>query len=576
MNPEYASEHPTTDKFGVELAVRRLSEYGVRDWVFSPGSRNAPMVLAVRALADARIEIVVDERSAAFTALGMSLASGRPVVLCCTSGSAVANYLPAVVEAFYQGVPLILLTADRPAHRIDQFEGQTIRQQGIFGGHVVYEAVLSEQCAHPSERAGQERRIAEAYRAAMSGGPVHLNVPLSEPLYGSAPSLTLPRRRIEFTPSIRILSQESLQNLVSELQSFRRILVVVGSHRSGTSRITALLKSAMDHPGLYVLSESVSNLEEAVGSAHIDRIILTLSAKEREALRPDLVISMGGELVSRKLKLWLRETEDWSYWQIGRPLPGSGQVPDPMERLHRAVEVDPEVFWEAVLAHPDAIPTAVQSDYADVWTQAADRRASAHTEFLDSAPWSDLKAFDLLTRAFPSGSHLWEGNSSPIRYVQLCPSRPDLIHWANRGSSGIDGLTSTALGFARRTAQPVFLVSGELSFFYDSNAFWQTRLPERFKIAVINNGGGGIFRIIEGPSESGWLEPHFEAGPERSVQTLCAHFGLTYFRASEADSLNKVLPEWLHFEGVAVLEIITPKNRNPEVLQAYFETLSHV
>ncbi|MBI1317057.1 2-succinyl-5-enolpyruvyl-6-hydroxy-3-cyclohexene-1-carboxylic-acid synthase [bacterium] len=566
----------TTDKFGVDLAVRRLSEYGVLDWVFSPGSRNAPMVLAVRALAEARIEVVVDERSAAFTALGMSLATGRPVVLCCTSGSAVANYAPAVVEAFYQGIPLILLTADRPAHRIDQFEGQTIRQQGIFGTHVLYEAVLNEQCTSASERAGQERHLAEAFRAAMSGGPVHLNLPLSEPLYQTVPVAALPRLRIEYTQGISKLSDDHMQSLVSELCSFQRILVIVGSHRSRSPRRTALLKKLLEHPGVYLLGESLSNLDAELGSAHIDRIVLTLSPEERELLRPGAVLAMGGELVSRKLKLWLRESEGWSYWQIGRPLPGSRQVPDPMERLHRGIEVDPEDFLEAVLAHPAWNPTSVHSDYSALWQRAAYRRSQAHTEFLKQAPWSDLTAFDRIVQTLPAHAHVWEGNSSPIRYVQLCPARTDLTHWANRGSSGIDGLTSTAVGFARRTGGPVFLLSGELSFFYDSNAFWQADLPKQLKVVVINNGGGGIFRIIDGPAGSGWLEPHFEAGPQRSVEALCAQFGLAYFRASDPDSLNKALAEWLNFEGLSVLEVVTPKHQNPEVLKAYFETLSHV
>ena len=565
----------TTNKSGIDRCVWLLAQYGVRDWVFSPGSRNAPMAIAVRALDEARIEVIVDERSAGFTALGMAMSSRRPVVLCCTSGSAAANYLPAVVEAFYASIPLIVLTADRPEHRIDQFEGQTIRQRDLYGSHVLYSAQIDEKPSSESEFSGLDRMVFEAYHSALSGGPVHLNVPLSEPLYG-----TQERPEIRPVSIIRSAVRNALEPAAAlecarALYSSKKVLWIVGSFPKRSERLSALLERVLLQPSFYLLSESLSNLDRPLGCPNIDRIVLTLSPEEREALRPDLVISLGGELVSRKLKLWLRETAEWDYWQLGTPLPGRVSLADPMERLSRAIPVDAELFLEQMLEYAPKEPSAVSSSYSALWSRACESRAKKSEDFLKTAEWSDLKVHHRLISSLPPETHLFEGNSSPIRYVQLCAPRHDLHHLANRGVSGIEGTTSTALGYARKVLEPVVLISGDLAFFYDSNAFWQANLPKNLKIALINNGGGGIFRIIDGPSGSGWLEEHFEWSNARSAELLCSMFSVAYFRANSEAELNSALPEWLNSEGPSVLEVFTPTLRNPEVLEAYFETLRH-
>ncbi len=565
----------TTDKPGIDRCIRLLAQYGVRDWVFSPGSRNAPMALAVRSLSEAKIEVVVDERSAGFIALGMALASKRPVVLCCTSGSAAANYLPAVVEAFYAGVSLIVLTADRPEHRVDQFEGQTIRQRGLFGKHVLYEAIIEERPSGESNMAGLERLVFEAFYTSQSGGPVHLNAPVSEPLYGTREVEDLPRPAIARVRVQTALEADSLTECARRLSSAKKILIVLGSFPDRSKRRGDLLEQLLRDPRFYLLSESLSNLDRELGCAHIDRLVLTLDPGERTHLRPDVVLAFGGELVSRKLKLWLKEAGDFEYWQVGTIRPGRVSSPDPMERLSRAIPVDAELFLESILGHPEYIHPESQGDYALLWKASHARRELLSKSFLEKAEWSDLAVHHQILKALPTHAHLFEGNSSPIRYVQLCDPRPDLHHLANRGVSGIEGTTSTALGYARRTEQTVVLLTGDLAFFYDSNAFWHAKLPDNFKIAVINNGGGGIFRIIEGPNDSGWLEEHFEWRNTRSAELHCAMFSVAYFRASSSTELNTVLTDWLNTQGTAVLEIFTPAGRNPEVLDAYFENLRH-
>lgn len=552
----------STDKVGVHRAVALLYAQGVRDVVCSPGSRNAPIVLALRAFPDMRIKVVVDERTAAFVALGMAMQSAFPVALCCTSGSAVANYYPAVTEAFYQKIPLVLLTADRPLDRIDQREGQSIRQTGLFARHILSECSVDEYKRDVDEGLAESLQLCVERR-----GPIHWNFPLHEPLYGTAEYAlqSVSRDSKPFSPQHSI----DWERLKEKWSRAEKILLIVGQEYRAeqAEKLNAALKVFLQaFPQVGLFYESLSNLNEQRGVPCIDRLILSLSDAERETLRPDLVISMGGEWVTRKVKIWLKENKSLEHWHID-----AFDHPDILECLDEAIHSDPLTFINLGLEELDRR----DANYQDELVRANERRSARAEIYLKDLKWCDLRLFARLQQSLPEQMHLFNGNSSVVRYVQLFEWSAATFHLGNRGVSGIDGVTSTATGYAHHLQETCILITGDLAFFYDSNAFWQAKLPSNLKVLVVNNGGGSIFRIIEGPSKSGYLEEHFEAAHQRQAKDVAKAYDLPYFSAVDESGLNKALPEWLSSNSTAIMEVFTPREINDSALKNYFKALQH-
>lgn len=550
----------STNKIGVHQSIALLFQLGLREVVCSPGSRNAPLVLALRAFPEIRVRMVVDERTAAFTALGIAMATGTPCALCCTSGSAVANYYPAVTEAFYQRIPLILLTADRPQNRIDQREGQSIRQKGLFQNHILDEQEIQEEALDQQEILKQSWKICTTH-----SGPIHWNFPLSEPLYGKR-EYDEPQA---FEWPVKELNSAEVdwESIAEEWKNYSRILFIVGQNSRPEQvreerRLLAKIQSLFPQIGLFY--ETLSNLSGLPGVACIDRLVLTLGEEESQDLLPDLVVSWGGEWVSRKVKQWLSANQQLRHWHVDPFL-----HPDILQVAMRKVKCGPIEFLEGILTH---LSPETNSAYAQQ-LQEASRQRNVLTQS-SSFPWSDFQLFRYLSKKLNGSIHLFNGNSSVVRYIQLLEWPASIFHLGNRGVSGIDGMTATALGYASAINEEVLLISGDLAFLYDSNAFWQ-ELPPNFKVLVVNNGGGGIFRIIDGPTESGWLEEHFEQHHARKAEELAHMYGLPYLRAESEAELNNVFHSWLSPTGCGVLEVFTPRESNNTVLKQYFKKLKN-
>ena len=555
----------STDKKGVDQAVAVLVQHGIRQVVCSPGSRNAPLVLAIRSHPSLEVEVIVDERVAAFTALGKAIHSGKACVLCCTSGSAVVNYYPAIVEAYYQRVPLVVLTADRPGDRIDQQEGQSIRQKDIFADHILSQCSIDEK--ELSEEA-LEGLSASIHQTESIGGPVHWNAPLSEPLYGTSEQEDVGVQIISSKPNDPSIPWMELRESWSAAE---RVLLICGqdTEREASGEKRDLLQQWTERfPQLSVWYETISNTEFEAGMSCIDRFIIPMSTEQKEGFRPDLLLSLGGEWVSRKVKKWLRSYPEVDHWHIDRY-----RHPDLLRRSFREIHAKPHEFLQQGLKH--LVPVKKEASYAAKVRELAVRRNERHDRFTQDSPWSDLRLFTILNQRLPQKGVLFNGNSSVVRYTQLFRWSSELFHLANRGVSGIDGVTSTAIGYARRSSESVFLITGDLAFFYDSNAFWQNDLPDNLKILIVNNGGGGIFRIIEGPDASGWFEPHFEQAHQRSANGLANMYGLQYFCAAAEAELNNCLQDWLSSKGLALLEVFTPREQNDIVLDDYFNYLRY-
>lgn len=550
-----------SDKTIVQDLVTMLVQRGLQHVVISPGSRHAPLSLSFFHHPDIQTHVVPDERAAGYFALGMAQYTRQPVALVCTSGTAVANYGAAAAEAFYQQLPLLFLSADRPQEWVDQGDGQTIRQSGLLALHTRASFDLRQDDDHPDVRWHNRRMINEAWEAAtdVSMGPVHLNIGLREPLYDLLETSTghaQARQRLRGTPK---LDDIQLKTLAEEFASYRRVLVIAGQHPPDAnlqSAVAALSKL----PNVLVLSETTSNLSEGELVGCIDRLIMTFNEDDIRAFVPELLITFGGQIISKKIKALLRKRFTGQQWHISP----EGVGMDTFQKL--SVVVESEI---AQVLHRLSNEVCKGAYHGDFYPRHL-ALSALQQEVAEDLGWSDLQVFNHLLPQLPANSILQMGNSSVVRYIQLFDQRRDLQYFGNRGTSGIDGCTSTAAGMAVLSDRPVTLVTGDIAFLYDINGLWHQEDISRLRIIVINNGGGNIFRIIEGPSSTDALETVFEARHHQNAAHLAAHFGLAYQAVDSAKALDDALTWIYEGEQCRIVEVFTRDIASDEVLKASF------
>ena len=555
------------DKTGLLHLAAIFKEKGIKYLIVSPGSRNAPVVSVFCNSSDFKCLTIVDERSAAFFALGMAQQLKKPVAVVCTSGTAVLNYAPAIGEAFYLHVPLVVLTADRPVEWIDQGDGQTIRQNAVFEPHVRKSVQLPQSVRSADDLWYNDRLIAEALSAAEYPvpGPVHFNLPFSEPLYGFDHQLiTKPKYFKLIVPEAK-LSDLQLADFVNDFNSYRKKMLVIGQMERNIHLHEIIVKLVND-TSLVVLTEATSNQNDPLFFACIDR---SLSIMEQESdFQPDMLITIGGAVVSKRIKSFLRKSKIQKHWNIV----SDSQMIDVYQKLSHQVVMKPDAFFYQVA------PFLSFNDdrYIKLWSDLEVVAVELHQRYIEKCDYSDLKVLDFIFNSTPENIVFHLANSTPVRYAQLFNHPQKRLFFSNRGTSGIDGSISTAAGYSYLSGETNLLISGDLSFFYDSNALWNRHLPNNLKIVVMNNGGGGIFRYIEGPASTGLLEPFFEASHKDSVRGIVEAHGLQYFEAHDMLQIKTLWDVFLSEEiGAAVMEIFTPAEKSAEVLHNYFKALSH-
>ncbi len=544
--------------------------------VISPGSRNAPLTIGFSEHPDMNCYSIVDERCAAFFALGIAQQTQKPVALVCTSGSALLNYYPAISEAFYSDIPLVVLSADRPIERIDIGDGQTIRQKNIFENHILYSAnlyseIISEtrindskilQKQHEAQK-HNEREVNLALNKAISKkGPVHINIPFYEPLYGKVDSpIHIPKNIPPEDPYGQFSDTLRLQ-MTQEWNTAKRKMVLIGVNSPNTIDARWIDTFAND-PSVLVLTETTSNIHHTSHINCIDQLISTLDTSEFDKLRPDILLTVGGMVVSKRIKQFLRQYQPTSHWHIDEK-----KAFDTYFCLTEHIKLAPNVFFASFFRETSAVP----SDYKAYWIDIRDLRRRKHAEYLDKISFTDLKVFEMLFDNIPDGQMIQLSNSSTVRYAQLFSLRTSFSVFCNRGTSGIDGSTSTAVGAAFITQQPTTLITGDLSFFYDSNGLWNAYIPSNFKIIVINNGGGGIFRILPGKEQSINFETYFETIHNLQADHLCNMFGFTYHKAHTIEEVQQGLKNlYSNNQSPQLLEIFTPREENDSTLIGYFK-----
>lgn len=566
INKNTYPKHPLA-----QLILRCFVQTPIQNVVLSPGSRNAPLTIGLGSLENIHVFNIVDERVAAFFALGLAQQTKQPAVLVCTSGSALLNYYPAVAEAYYSHVPLIILSADRPKAYIDISDGQTIRQHRVFKNHCDYNVNLDEKkgfSAYNFNLITQGIAFSQSKKT-----PVHINVPFSEPLYETSENWkSIP---LEWTQKqrkqgllTRLFSNKKQINsaVVKTWQQAKKKLILIGTNAPCTD-LNKTLKSLSQDPSVLILHEvqSNSNLDKCVGT--IDRFLMSLGERNKANLQPDLLITIGGMVVSKKIKAFLRSCQLKAHWELSPFKPQNTYF-----QLTRFFQTDAHIFFTQLLGKTSF---SDESTYQN-WGLKKDAIAlQKHESYLLEAPFSDLKVFEFISKNLPSGVQIQASNSSVIRYLQLFAKHENMEVFCNRGTSGIEGSTSTAIGAAvAKSNRQTVLITGDLSFFYDSNALWNQYIPDNFRIILINNGGGGIFRCIPGPTSTDVLA-HFETPHQMDAASICQQFHIGHAKVNDLKALSTA---WQHFFKVGktpqLLEIQTNRAINQRVFEGYLNHLS--
>nr|WP_245189637.1 2-succinyl-5-enolpyruvyl-6-hydroxy-3-cyclohexene-1-carboxylic-acid synthase [Lunatimonas salinarum] len=542
--------------------VSICARHGVTEAVLSPGSRCAPISLAFVRHPDIHCRTVSDERSAAFMALGMAQQLGIPVVLVCTSGSAAYNYAPAVAEAFFQHIPLLVITADRPPEWIDQWDGQTIRQRGIFGSHVKRSLELPDSFASKDQLWHLHRLVNEAILEATDfpNGPVHINVPLREPFYPSQGETFDFSRDVPVSKVLRgtpALSETQLSQLANDLQMHKRILIVPG-HQKPDIQLSAVLADIHSSRSAVVISELISNQQFEGAISHPDFLLPNVLDKDR--LQPDLIITFGKSLLSKSLKQFLRSAVA-NHWHI-QP---QGYIPDPYQKLTKAIYADPLAFLRWFIAQE------YQSDssFSSQWTEEEKSIGQRLDRTMQNASFGEFKAIYHCFRHLPRPSKVHLANSMAVRYASfLGMAARNIEIIANRGTSGIDGSSSTAVGCAFTTHEIVTLITGDMAFFYDRNAFWHNYNLPNLRVIVLNNHAGGIFRLIEGPSSLPELKEYFETQQSLSAKSLAKEYDFEYLSVMQEKELLSALPVFFEQSPKPkILEVFSESATNARILQ---------
>ncbi|MGD6840905.1 2-succinyl-5-enolpyruvyl-6-hydroxy-3-cyclohexene-1-carboxylic-acid synthase [Bacillus infantis] len=546
--------------------VSELAKTGVRDVVVSPGSRSTPMAMVMAEHPDLNVHIHVDERSAGFFALGIAKASGMPAALLCTSGTAAANYFPAVVEAKISRVPLVVLTADRPHELRDVGAPQAIDQIHLYGGHVKWFAEMA-----PPENSDEmiryartvcARACAESVKA--PAGPVHLNFPFREPLIPKLDeNLFESQERPEGFVSIQqgelALPDSVFREMADVLSSFQKGILICGPNDDSrfVSEVVKLAET-LDYP---ILADPLSQLRSGKhGKALVidgyDSFLRTDAAKE--ALKPDVVIRFGSMPVSKALTIFLKENKDSRQVVVD----GGAGWRDPSLLSSEMVYCSEALFCEKIRSFAEHREPG--GEYSALWIAVNEKTKLVLAEAGSAVEMSEGKLFLQLAELLPDESTLFVGNSMPIRDLDTFfhNNGKSIRVMGNRGANGIDGIVSTALG-AGLYSQPLYLVLGDLTFFHDLNGLIVSKLHNiNIHILLINNNGGGIFSFLPQAGEKKNFELLFGTPLDLDFEHAARLYGAKFIRAETWEDFEGAIKEGYGERGLKVTEIMTNRDKN--------------
>jgi len=563
-----------SDKPVVRNVVETCAAKGIEHVIISPGSRNAPLIISFNEHGAFKCLSIPDERVAAYFALGIAQQTRKPVIITCTSGTASLNFAPAIAEAFYQKIPLLIITADRPVEWIHQGEGQSINQRSVFSNYVKRSYQLPQEAKDKDGLWSTNRMVSEAIDATYleGGGPVHLNIPFQEPLYGQKDyaSVPLPKtiKRIAFE---KILSNETLQDLGKVWGKANKKMILCGLLPLD-KELQKLIENFEKDADIIVLAETTSNIITDTSINQIDVILGTIDDSELKQFQPDLLITIGGSFISKKIKHFIRKNGPNQHWHIEE----NNEYIDTFQSLTTTIPISPTPFFKQLstfFSQKSSYPHSYQHNYRNLWLNRQKEVLKKHQLYLHKIEWSDLTIFDIILPTIPKNTNVHLANSTPVRYVQMFEADTSIHYNSNRGVAGIDGSTSTAAGAAFVNNRLTILITGDISFFYDSNAFWHHHLSSNLRVILINNGGGNIFRYIPGPPTTQQLDTYFEAQHQLNAKHIAKTFNLAYSFAKNEAELKEMLLTFFEPQSdnrAAILEIKTPNEESAAVLRGYF------
>ncbi|MFI2742334.1 2-succinyl-5-enolpyruvyl-6-hydroxy-3-cyclohexene-1-carboxylic-acid synthase [Zhouia sp. PK063] len=537
----------------------------IKNIIISPGSRNAPLTIGFSNDDFFNCFSIVDERSAAFFGMGIAQQTKQPVALVCSSGSALLNYYPAISEAFYSDIPLVVISADRPKDKIDIGDGQTIRQENVYANHILYSANL-EGGVEDQDLNAEE--INKALNVALTdNGPVHINVPFEEPLYELVEAYSTTPKVVAPENYEQPLSEVVLEHFIRAWNHTTKKMVLVGV-LAPNSLEEKFVKFLANDPSVLVFTETTSNLPHDNFFPGIDKIIAPLEkdVEKIAPLQPELLLTFGGMVVSKKIKAFLRKFQPQHHYHVDPK-----KAYDTYFCLTNHFKMNLNSFFKKVLPELET----VESTYRDTWLAVQEKREEKHEEYVNQIPYSDFKVYSTIFKAIPANSQLQLSNSSTIRYSKLFNLNPTLSVFCNRGTSGIDGSVSTSMGAAIAHKTRTTLVTGDLSFLYDSNGLWNNYIRNDFRIIIVNNEGGGIFRILPGPKNTDYFDRFFETKHHHTAQHLSKMYGFDYVKTTSMKELEIALASFFDSStNPKILEIFTPRTVNDEILLNYFKFLA--
>ena len=507
-----------SSKQNVNILTSLLVVHGVRHAVVCPGSRNAPIVHNLNECPAIKCYPVTDERSAGFYALGMAQCLGEPVVVCVTSGTALLNLAPAVAEAYYQHQPVVVISADRPQQWIDQLDGQTLPQSDALG-RFVRRAVSLPEPHSDEERWYCNRLVNEAL--IIRHAPVHINVPISEPLFDFTVE-ALPAER-----KISLMQADILPHTLSHVcRMFRQ------------SKRPMLIAGQPMNP----------SLDEAVYMVQDD-----------ERYVPDFVLYTGGSIVSKRVKHFLRRAKET--WVVNE----TGEVTDTFQNVTNVVQGDGAVVADQVRFMMEQQP----HPFVQMWDDILDKVRARKDAF--QPDYSQMAAVKYFEAQHPA-SHTHYANSQAIRLANIFADHPV---YCNRGVNGIEGSLSTAAGFSCVTDEPVFCVIGDLSFFYDQNALWNQNLRGNLRILLLNNGKGGIFNMLRGLEQSPARDSLVAAEHHTTAEGICQQNNVVYIKAETMEQMQQGIDRLLSTpsDRPLLLEVFTDASEDERVYKSYLHEL---
>lgn len=559
-----------SEKENINILTSLLKEHGVKRAVVCPGSRNAAIVHNLNECDSITCYPVTDERSAGFYALGMILACAEPVVVCVTSGTALLNLAPAVAEAYYQHLPLVVISADRPKAWIGQLDGQTLPQPGAFGNFVIGCVSLPEP-NNKEEHWYCNRLVNEALikTKMKGGGPVHINVPITEPLFSFNTNKLPKERKISFIPSV-VDTQIVVRDMIRNFFEAKRPMVVIG--QLPYCRGCEMLLNSIEQYAM-VMREPLSPFNANVP---FDEVLHKIGPASE--YMPDFILYIGGTLVSKRIKKFLRQIEDAECWQVA----ADGEVHDTFMNLTGMIEADP---FDVISILDNSVKNSYRTDDIDAadllensqmafrqrWQMQID---DAVRHIIDFKPaYSEMMAVSLFEMQLSDMDYDYK-----VHYANSMPVRLGIIYsdgdyrYVNRGVNGIEGSLSTAAGFSVVSEDMVFCVIGDLSFFYDQNALWNQNIGGNLRILLLNNNSGGIFNNLKGLSDSPICKTMVAASHRTSAHGICDENNIGYLCAHNEKELQENMYKFLNSgSGRPLLfEVFTDPEEDSRVYNEYY------